>query len=159
MSSESAHYRSYSLNKEQIPPVIVEKLDDIERINLKEKIKKKLKQQGAVIVSHYYTDSDLQLLADETGGCVSDSLDMARFDGDEVMKRLSHPHVDHVGQPVGPGLGIVAPPVVAPLPLGGLLEQILRLLDLVDDLPRGQASLEGQTRGRAEPAGHGASDL
>ena len=45
MSSESAPYRSYSLNKEQIPPVIVEKLDDIERINLKEKIKKKLKQQ------------------------------------------------------------------------------------------------------------------
>ena len=79
MSSKSAPYRSYSLNKEQIPPVIVEKLDDIERINLKEKIKKKLKQQGAVIVSHYYTDSDLQLLADETGGCVSDSLDMARF--------------------------------------------------------------------------------
>ena len=79
MNSESTPYRSYSLNKEQIPPVIVEKLDDIERINLKEKIKKKLKQQGAVIVSHYYTDSDLQLLADETGGCVSDSLDMARF--------------------------------------------------------------------------------
>jgi len=79
MNSESTPYRSYSLNKEQIPPVIVEKLDDIERINLKEKIKKKLKQQGAVIVSHYYTDSDLQLLADETEGCVSDSLDMARF--------------------------------------------------------------------------------
>jgi len=79
MNSESTPYRSYSLNKEQIPPVIVEKLDDIECINLKEKIKKKLKQQGAVIVSHYYTDSDLQLLADETGGCVSDSLDMARF--------------------------------------------------------------------------------
>ncbi len=79
MNSESTPYRSYSLNKEQIPPVIVEKLDDIERINLKEKIKKKLKQQGAVIVSHYYTESDLQLLADETGGCVSDSLDMARF--------------------------------------------------------------------------------
>ena len=79
MNSESTPYRSYSLNKEQIPPVIVEKLDDIERINLKEKIKKKLKQQGAVIVSHYYTDSDLQLLADETGGRVSDSLDMARF--------------------------------------------------------------------------------
>ena len=88
MSSESAPYRSYSLNKEQIPPVIVEKLDDIERINLKEKIKKKLKQQGAVIVSHYYTDSDLQLLADETGGRVSDSLDMARFGYESNAKTL-----------------------------------------------------------------------
>ena len=88
MNSESTPYRSYSLNKEQIPPVIVEKLDDIERINLKEKIKKKLKQQGAVIVSHYYTDSDLQLLADETGGCVSDSLDMARFGYESDAKTL-----------------------------------------------------------------------
>ena len=88
MNSKSAPHRSYSLNKEQIPPVIVEKLDDIERINLKEKIKKKLKQQGAVIVSHYYTDSDLQLLADETGGCVSDSLDMARFGFESDAKTL-----------------------------------------------------------------------
>ena len=88
MNSESTPYRSYSLNKEQIPPVIVEKLDDIERINLKEEIKKKLKQQGAVIVSHYYTDSDLQLLADETGGCVSDSLDMARFGFESNAKTL-----------------------------------------------------------------------
>ena len=88
MNSESTPYRSYSLNKEQIPPVIVEKLDDIERINLKEKIKKKLKRQGAVIVSHYYTDSDLQLLADETGGCVSDSLDMARFGYESNAKTL-----------------------------------------------------------------------
>ena len=88
MNSESTPYRSYSLNKEQIPPVIVEKLDDIERINLKEKIKKKLKQHGAVIVSHYYTDSDLQLLADETGGRVSDSLDMARFGYESNSKTL-----------------------------------------------------------------------
>jgi len=88
MNSESTPYRSYSLNKEQIPPVIVEKLDDIERINLKEKIKKKLKRQGAVIVSHYYTDPDLQLLADETGGCVSDSLDMARFGYESNAKTL-----------------------------------------------------------------------
>ena len=88
MNPESTLNRSYSLNKEQIPPVIVEKLDDIERINLKEKIKKRLKQQGAVIVSHYYTDSDLQLLADETGGCVSDSLDMARFGHESKAKTL-----------------------------------------------------------------------
>ena len=33
----------------------------------------------AVLVAHYYTDPDLQILADETGGYVADSLDMARF--------------------------------------------------------------------------------
>ncbi len=77
MSSQTNHHRSYTLSREQIPPVVIEELDEIERINLKEKIKKELVRQNAVIVSHYYTDADLQLLADETGGCVSDSLDMA----------------------------------------------------------------------------------
>ena len=42
-------------------------------------IKRKLKEQNAVLVAHYYVDGALQDLADETGGCVSDSLEMARF--------------------------------------------------------------------------------
>jgi len=88
MNSEIIQHRSYSLGKEQIPLVAVESLDDIERMNLKEKIKKKLKEREAVIVSHYYTDADLQLLADETGGCVSDSLEMARFGRDAKAKNL-----------------------------------------------------------------------
>jgi quinolinate synthase len=43
------------------------------------RIKELLKEKNAVLVAHYYTDEDLQILADETGGCVSDSLEMARF--------------------------------------------------------------------------------
>ena len=43
------------------------------------RIKHLLHKQDAVLVAHYYTDSDLQMIADETGGFVSDSLDMARF--------------------------------------------------------------------------------
>lgn len=43
------------------------------------RIKHLLKEKNAVLVAHYYTDEDLQILADETGGCVSDSLEMARF--------------------------------------------------------------------------------
>nr|VFK37591.1 MAG: quinolinate synthetase [Candidatus Kentron sp. SD]VFK41272.1 MAG: quinolinate synthetase [Candidatus Kentron sp. SD] len=35
--------------------------------------------KDTVLVAHYYTDADLQSLAEETGGCVADSLDMARF--------------------------------------------------------------------------------
>lgn len=46
---------------------------------LKERIKALLKKQNAVLVAHYYTDGTLQDLAEETGGCVADSLEMARF--------------------------------------------------------------------------------
>lgn len=46
---------------------------------LKASIRRKLKEQNAVLVAHYYVDGALQDLADETGGCVSDSLEMARF--------------------------------------------------------------------------------
>jgi quinolinate synthase len=46
---------------------------------LKDRIKRLLKEQDAVLVSHYYVHPDLQDLAEETGGCVADSLEMARF--------------------------------------------------------------------------------
>ena len=42
-------------------------------------IKHHLADQNAVLVAHYYVSPDLQKIADETGGYVSDSLDMARF--------------------------------------------------------------------------------
>ncbi len=44
-----------------------------------EHITRLLKEQDAVLVAHYYVDAELQDLADETGGLVSDSLEMARF--------------------------------------------------------------------------------
>jgi quinolinate synthase len=50
-----------------------------EKPELIARIKKMLKQQDAVLVSHYYVHSDLQDLAEATGGIVSDSLDMANF--------------------------------------------------------------------------------
>jgi len=50
-----------------------------ERDALRERIKRALRAEDAVLVAHYYTDPDLQQLAEETGGCVSDSLEMARF--------------------------------------------------------------------------------
>jgi quinolinate synthase len=50
-----------------------------ERQRLIGEIKGLLKQKDAVLVAHYYTDEDLQMIADETGGTVADSLEMARF--------------------------------------------------------------------------------
>lgn len=71
--------KDYRLPPEQVPETVVETLSIEERDELKSRIKKLLREHDAVIVAHYYTDADLQLLADETGGYVSDSLDMARF--------------------------------------------------------------------------------
>lgn len=79
MTAEVTLNRSYRLPKEQIPPTVVEEISDDERLALTEKIKAQLAQQDAILVAHYYTEPDLQILADETGGYVSDSLDMARF--------------------------------------------------------------------------------
>lgn len=45
----------------------------------KQRITDLLKQHNAVLVAHYYTDEHIQALAEETGGCVADSLEMARF--------------------------------------------------------------------------------
>ena len=50
-----------------------------EREALIEEITGLLAEKDAVLVAHYYTDEDLQLIADRTGGLVSDSLEMARF--------------------------------------------------------------------------------
>jgi quinolinate synthase len=46
---------------------------------LRTKIKAQLKANDAVLIAHYYTDPMIQELAEETGGTVSDSLEMARF--------------------------------------------------------------------------------
>lgn len=59
-----------------------------ERIELKARIKRTLKEQDAVLVAHYYVHPDLQDLAEETGGCVSDSLEMARFGHSHPAKTI-----------------------------------------------------------------------
>ncbi len=46
---------------------------------LETQIKRELKKQNAVLLAHYYVASELQLLAEKTGGIVADSLEMARF--------------------------------------------------------------------------------
>ena len=58
---------------------IAPQLDRAERDTLFQRAKQLLRERDAVLVAHYYTDPDLQILADETGGHVADSLDMARF--------------------------------------------------------------------------------
>ena len=50
-----------------------------ERQSLRRQAAELLASEDAVLVAHYYVDSELQELAEETGGCVADSLEMARF--------------------------------------------------------------------------------
>ena len=71
--------QDYRLPPEQVPETLIETLSREQRDECIQQIKQLLREQNAVLVAHYYTDPDLQLLADETGGHVSDSLDMARF--------------------------------------------------------------------------------
>jgi quinolinate synthase len=54
-------------------------LDQHEAAAYKTRIKALLQQHNAALVAHYYTDPEIQALAEDTGGCVSDSLEMARF--------------------------------------------------------------------------------
>ena len=69
-----------------------------EKAELKERIKRLLKEREAVLVAHYYVDADLQDLAEETGGCVSDSLEMARFGRDHPAKTLVVAGVRFMGE-------------------------------------------------------------
>lgn len=78
----------WRLENAEIPPTVSEELAGDEREALRARIKELLRQQNAVLVAHYYTDPDLQQLADETGGHVSDSLDMARFGHDAEADTL-----------------------------------------------------------------------
>ncbi|OQX15509.1 MAG: quinolinate synthase [Thiothrix lacustris] len=65
---------------------------------VKDQIKQKLKEQDAVLVAHYYVERDLQVLAEETGGYVSDSLDMARFGNEHPATTLIVAGVRFMGE-------------------------------------------------------------
>ncbi|MDX1304615.1 quinolinate synthase NadA [Photobacterium sp.] len=69
------------------PPKPVQ-LSDADKLEYKAKIKSLLKQKNAVLVAHYYTDPEIQALAEETGGFVGDSLEMARFGNQHPAKTL-----------------------------------------------------------------------
>jgi quinolinate synthase len=65
---------------------------------LREQIKARLVKENAVIVAHYYTAAAIQALAEETGGCVSDSLEMARFGHDHPAQTLVVAGVKFMGE-------------------------------------------------------------
>ncbi len=65
---------------------------------LKDEIAARLERENAVIVAHYYTAPAIQALAEETGGCVSDSLEMARFGNEHPADTLIVAGVRFMGE-------------------------------------------------------------
>ncbi len=69
-----------------------------ERAEQKARAAALLEAHDAVLVAHYYVAADLQDLALETGGCVADSLEMARFGRDHPAKTLVVAGVRFMGE-------------------------------------------------------------
>jgi len=88
MTTDTSLAEICTVKREDIPETVTEEYSDAERDELKSRIKQLLKEQNAVMVAHYYTDPDLQLIADATVGYVSDSLDMARFGNESEADTL-----------------------------------------------------------------------
>lgn len=63
-----------------------------------EQIRVALEKRNAVLVAHYYCDPEVQELAEMTGGCVSDSLEMARFGRDHSASTLVVAGVKFMGE-------------------------------------------------------------
>ena len=83
-----------------------------EKQQLKARVRELLSREKAVLVAHYYVDSELQELADETGGCVADSLEMARFGRDHEAQTLVVAGVRFMGETakiLSPGKRILMP--------------------------------------------------
>lgn len=77
---------------------VPEALTPDRRAALKSRVRQLLAERNAVLVAHYYVDADLQDLAEETGGCVADSLEMARFGRDHPAHTLIVAGVRFMGE-------------------------------------------------------------
>lgn len=73
-------------------------LDEAKERALKQQVRELLEQENAVLVAHYYTDPVVQALAEETGGFVADSLEMARFGRDHSADTLVVAGVRFMGE-------------------------------------------------------------
>lgn len=100
MTTESNNFQiNLNIPKVSVPPHPKwPKLSDQEVTELKEKAKKLLQEKNGVLVAHYYTDGVLQDLAEETGGCVADSLEMARFGTEHSAQTLVVAGVRFMGE-------------------------------------------------------------
>jgi quinolinate synthase len=69
-----------------------------EKERYRDEIKQRLIKENAVLIAHYYTDNEVQSLAEETGGFVGDSLEMARFGRDHKADTVVVAGVKFMGE-------------------------------------------------------------
>lgn len=74
------------------------RLSSEEQTQYIERIKTLLIEKNAVLIAHYYTDPIIQALAEATGGCVADSLEMARFGNQHSAQTLIIAGVKFMGE-------------------------------------------------------------
>src|SRR5512145_1328777 len=95
---------------------VPEPLSPTERADWKARAAALLKKHGAVLVQQYYVDGDLQDLTQATGGCVADSLEMARFGRDHAAQTLVVAGVRFMGESakiLSPGKRVLMPDLEA----------------------------------------------
>lgn len=96
-----------NVDQTQLRAVVAEHLDRAHppellsserKAELTAQIRQQLVAQNAVIVAHYYTDPLIQALAEESGGVVADSLEMARFGSQHEASTLIVAGVKFMGE-------------------------------------------------------------
>ena len=92
------HHDYYAAVERYWPKQPVESLSGDQREVYHQQIKTLLKQRDAVLIAHYYVDAEIQHLAEETGGVVADSLQMARFGAEHSAQTLVVAGVHFMGE-------------------------------------------------------------
>lgn len=128
MAVEAGMVKAFLRNKQTA------ELSDEEIADYNARITARLRQENAVLVAHYYTSPLIQALAEETGGCVSDSLQMARFGHDHPASTLVVAGVSFMGETakiLNPEKRVLMPTLEATcsLDLGCPADQFTRFCD------------------------------
>lgn len=92
MATEAEMVKAFLRQKQPV------ELTDEEIADLNARITQRLREIDGVLVAHYYTSPLVQALAEETGGLVSDSLQMARFGHDNPAGTLVVAGVRFMGE-------------------------------------------------------------
>jgi quinolinate synthase len=112
--------------------------DPVDNEELRAEIKSLLKQKDAVLVAHYYTEDAIQELAEETGGVIADSLEMARFGANHDATTLVVAGVKFMGETskiLSPEKNVIMPTLEATcsLDIGCPIEEFSAFCDQYPD--------------------------
>ena len=61
-------------------------------------VKNLLDRNDAKLIAHYYVNSEIQKLAEDTGGCVADSLQMAKYGSQQKESNIIIAGVKFMGE-------------------------------------------------------------